>query len=54
MDSRTIVAVLKGYFGDSFTEAQARKHLKKAHLDPAMVKEALDIAQKEGLITSEK
>ncbi|MCC8119990.1 MAG: hypothetical protein LIP09_14775 [Bacteroidales bacterium] len=52
MDMFTIIATLKGYFGGSFTEEEARKHLKKAHLDADTINQAIEEARKEGLITS--
>ncbi len=51
MDMFTIIATLKGYFGGSFTEEEARKHLKKAHLDSATIDQAISEAEKQGLIS---
>ncbi|MCC8117305.1 MAG: hypothetical protein LIP09_13805 [Bacteroidales bacterium] len=54
MKVSTIVATLNGYFGGSFTESQARKHLKHAPISKALLDEAICEARRRNLILPEE
>lgn len=50
MDIDTLLADLQGFYGGSFTEAEAKHHLKKAHVDADTIEQVIEAARKQGLI----
>lgn len=54
MTVSTVVATLNGYFGGSFTESQARKHLKHAPIDKSMIEEVICEARRRDLLLPEE